>query len=88
MSESKRAVAVKYVPTEPAPKVIAKGEGFLAERIIEKSKENKVPVIEDAKLARELMGVKLGDEIPTELYEVVAQVLVFVADLDDRIKER
>ena len=79
---NQRAVALKYNPNDPAPKVVAKGAGFVAERIIEKGKESDIPLYKDAKLAEELTSLNLGENIPPELYEVVAQVLIFISNLD------
>lgn len=81
----KQAIALEYSPEEDAPKVIATGRGALAERILEKAKEANVPVHEDAKLADTLSRLEIGDMIPPELYEVVAEILVFV-DAMDKIK--
>ncbi len=78
----KQAVALEYDPNEEAPKVIATGRGALAERIIEKAKEADVPVHRDDKLADTLSRLEIGDMIPPELYEVVAEILVFVDSMD------
>ncbi|MCR5670811.1 MAG: EscU/YscU/HrcU family type III secretion system export apparatus switch protein [Butyrivibrio sp.] len=84
----KTAVALGYDPGEDgAPKVIASGRGALAERIIEQAKENKIPVHEDSKLADTLSRLEIGEMIPPELYEVVAEILVFV-DAMDKIKAK
>lgn len=83
----KQAIALSYDPTEDAPKVIASGKGALAERIIEKAKEADVPVHRDDKLADTLSRLEIGDMIPPELYEVVAEILVFVDGMD-KIKEK
>jgi flagellar biosynthesis protein len=85
--EEKTAVAVEYVPGEAAPKILATGKGQVAERIIETAKENDVPLYKDNKLADTLSRLKIGDMIPPELYEVVAQILVFVDDMD-RLKAK
>ena len=77
-----KAVAVKYNPEEYAPKVVAKGAGVVAEKILEKGQETDVAVYQDAQLVEELTKIDLGEHIPPELYEVVAQVLVFISDLD------
>lgn len=74
----KQAVAIEYDPTDMAPKIVATGKGKVAEKIIEKAKESDVPVHEDAKLAGTLSKLDIGDYIPPELYEVVAEILVFV----------
>lgn len=78
----KQAIALEYDPSENAPKVIASGRGVLAERIIEKAKESDVPVHRDDKLADTLSRLEIGDMIPPELYEVVAEILVFVDSMD------
>jgi flagellar biosynthesis protein len=84
----KTAVALAYDPNEDgAPKVIASGKGALAEKIIEQAKENKIPVHEDDKLAQTLSKLEIGEMIPPELYEVVAEILVFV-DAMDKIKAK
>lgn len=78
----KQAIALEYNPDEEAPKVIATGRGALAERIIEKAKEANVPLHQDNKLAETLSRLEIGDVIPPELYEVVAEILVFVDSMD------
>lgn len=83
----KTAVALSYEPNEDAPKVIASGRGYLADKIIEKAKETDIPIHKDEKLAGTLSKLEIGDVIPPELYEVVAEILVFV-DKADRIKSK
>lgn len=78
----KQAIALEYDPADDAPRVIASGRGILAEKIIEKAKENEVPVHRDDKLADTLSRLEIGDMIPPELYEVVAEILVFVDSMD------
>ena len=78
----KTAVAISYEPGEAAPKILATGKGKVAEKIIETAKENKVPTNKDNKLASTLSKLQIGDMIPPELYEVVAEILVFVDDMD------
>ena len=74
----KTAVAVAYEPGDKAPKILASGRGEVAEKIIAKAKENDVPFYKDNKLAETLSKLEIGDAIPPELYEVVAEILVFV----------
>lgn len=81
----KQAIALSYDPAEDAPKVIASGKGVLADKIIEKAKENAIPVHRDDKLAQTLSKLEIGEMIPPELYEVVAEILVFV-DAMDKLK--
>lgn len=85
----KKASALSYTPGEnTAPKVIATGKGDIADKIIEKAKEANIPVYEDQHLAEALSHISLGSEIPTELYEVVAEVLAFISRLDQSYGER
>jgi flagellar biosynthesis protein len=79
------AVAIAYEPQEEAPKVIASGKGYLADKIVERAKEAEIPVHKDSKLADTLSKLEIGEMIPPELYDVVAEILVFV-DKMDRIK--
>ena len=83
----KQAIALEYDPFEDAPRVIASGRGVLAERIIERAKESKIPVHQDDKLANTLSRLDIGEMIPPQLYEVVAEILVFV-DAMDKIKQK
>ncbi len=84
----KTAVALAYDPSEDgAPKVIASGRGILAEKIIEQAKDNKIPVHQDDKLADTLSKLEIGEMIPPELYEVVAEILIFV-DAMDKIRAK
>lgn len=81
------AVALEYDPSDEAPKIIATGKGILAEKIIEKAKESNVPIHQDSKLAGTLSKLEIGDMIPPELYEAVAEVLIFV-DAMEKIKSK
>lgn len=83
----KQAIALEYDPSDEAPRVVASGKGILAERIIERAQESDVPVHRDDKLADTLSRLDIGDMIPPELYDVVAEILVFV-DSMDKIKEK
>ena len=78
----KTAVALSYEVGDQAPKVVASGRGKIAEKIIEKAKESNVAVHEDSKLADTLSNLEIGEMIPPELYEVVAEILVFVDDME------
>ena len=80
--KEKTAVAIAYNPGEAAPKIIATGKGYLAEKIIEKAKEENNPFYRDNKLAKTLSKLEIGDMIPPELYDVVAEILVFVDDME------
>ena len=80
-----RAVALRYDPdTDIAPKMLAKGAGVVAEKIIEGAAEHDIAVHQDAALVEDLTRMDIGEHIPPELYDVVAQILVFISDLDRR----
>lgn len=78
----KAAIALQYDPDDAAPKILATGKGHVAEKIIDEAKEHDVPLYQDDKLADTLSKLEVGDAIPPELYEVVAQILVFVDGMD------
>lgn len=78
----KKAVAIKYNIDDVAPRVIAKGKGYVAEKIINKAKDENIPVYEDEKVAEKLFDLELQEYIPEDLYEVIAQILIFVGYLD------
>lgn len=61
-----------------APKVTAKGRGAVAERLITMARENQIPVVEDKMLVEMLDQLNVNQEIPGELYQVVAEILVAV----------
>jgi len=75
---NKTAVALSYEAGDQAPKILATGKGYVAEKIIETAKEVNVPIHKDEKLAATLSKLEIGDYIPKELYGVVAEILVFV----------
>ncbi len=77
-----KAVAISYKPGDVAPSVIAKGEGFVAEKIMNVGEEEHIPIIKDKKLVEELTKIDLGDNIPPELYQVVAEILIFISNMD------
>ena len=85
--KEKTAVAIAYEPGDVAPKILASGKGEVAERIIETAQENDVPFYQDHKLAETLSKLEIGDAIPPELYDVVAEILVFVDDME-RLKAK
>lgn len=85
----KHATALQYSPeTDIAPKVIATGKGIVAEKIIEKAKEADVPVYQNTNLAQTLSALGIGDQIPPEIYEVVAEILIFIGSVDKSYGER
>lgn len=76
------AVALAYHEGDHSPKVVAKGSGQLAERIIDRAKESGIFVHESPELVRLLMQVDLDSHIPAQLYRAVAEVLSFVYYLE------
>jgi flagellar biosynthesis protein len=83
IKKPKEVAAIKYSPEEDAaPKIVALGKGEIGEKIIKKAEENAVPVVENPNLAHVLNTLSVGEEIPSELYEVVAEILIFVGNMD------
>ncbi len=78
----RRAVALQYGADDTAPVVVASGMGYLAERIVDVAQENGVPVYEDDSLATILSQLKLGEEIPQELYQAVVEIYVYFLNFD------
>ncbi|MGD9365278.1 MAG: flagellar biosynthesis protein FlhB [Desulfobacteraceae bacterium] len=73
------AVALKFERDMPAPQVVAKGAGLVAERIKAIANENDIPIIEQKPLARALFkSVEIDQYIPAELYHAVAELLAYV----------
>lgn len=81
-SAKKTAVALSYEKGNRAPVVVASGEGYLAEKIVATAKDAKVPVYKDVKLAKSLSNIEIGEAIPPELYGAVAEILLYVTDLE------
>lgn len=80
------AVALKYQSGMSAPTVIAKGQDLIAKRIREIALENRVAIVENKLLARSLYAtVDIGDQVPPELYQAVAEVLAYVFRLKKRL---
>jgi flagellar biosynthesis protein len=84
----KKAVALKYAPGQSnAPVLVAKGKGHVAESIMNKAREHGIPIQEDASLVEVLSKLDIEQEIPPELYQLVAEVLSFIYRSDQRVKE-
>ncbi|PKM76642.1 MAG: flagellar biosynthesis protein FlhB [Firmicutes bacterium HGW-Firmicutes-15] len=82
---NQKAVALRYQrDKDDVPVVVAKGRGLLAERIREVAAESGVPVKEDKELADYLMALDLYEEIPPELYAVVAEILSHIYSMDKK----
>ena len=80
--QNKKAVALKYNEKYNAPIVNAKGRGYVAQNMLEKAKEEGITTYFDEDLLSSLMTLSIGDEIPYELYDIVAKVLQYVEDID------
>jgi flagellar biosynthesis protein len=77
------AVALQYnAATDNAPRVVAKGRGLMAEKIIALAREQGIPMREDPDLVQMLTQLDLDREIPPSLYKVVAELLAFVYRLN------
>ncbi len=80
------AVALRYVPERQlAPDVVGTGRGDTAQRILELAHEHGIPVRQDQDLVTLLAALDVGEEIPTELYEVVAEVLSYLYRLNESL---
>ncbi len=85
----KEVAALKYDPaTDDVPTIVAIGHGHTAEKILERAQEHDIPVVQDAGLAQLLSKLSVGDEIPPEVYKVVAQILLFVSGMDTSYGEK
>jgi len=85
MEKSPKAVALKYdQKKDKAPRVIAKGRGEIAKKIIEVAQAHQVPLYEDKNLIQILEALDLETEIPSELYRAVAEVLAFIYKLNGK----
>ncbi len=84
----KLAVALKYKFKEDvAPMVLATGQGRLAEAILAKARESDVPVHENGPLAEALSQVETGHAVPEELFELVAQVMAMIYNIDAKLNK-
>jgi len=87
MDKKKKAAALKYdMEKDSAPKVVAKGRGVVAQKIVEAARKSGVPVVENSELAALLEGVDLDETIPVELYKAVAEILSFLYKTDDEYR--
>ncbi len=75
----KKVVALKYTENgTSAPKVVAKGKGIVAQKIIQKAEEFDIPIFQNRALAESLLGLDLDEQIPPNLYKAVAEVFVWL----------
>lgn len=88
MKNQKKAIALNYDDKYEAPIVTAAGMGYVADKIIEKAKENDVPIVVNEEMANLLNNVEVGDSIPEELYGAVAEIIAFVMSVDKKLDRR
>ena len=80
-----KAVALKYKAYEDnAPKIIAKGKGEIAKKIIEKAKKYDVPMFQNEEIANMLLDVEVGEEVPAKMYNAVVEVFVWLYKLEEK----
>lgn len=73
------AVALQYdEENDPAPAVVAKGEGLIAQKILEVAQQHNIPIRQNEGLANALGRLNLGDYIPEQLFPAVAEILAFL----------
>jgi flagellar biosynthesis protein len=84
--DRKKAAALKYTPGQDrAPRLVASGRGWLAEKIIETAREHNIPLKEDPPLVEILSTLDLYQEIPPDLYKAVAEILVFIYKMNNTL---
>lgn len=84
MSEHSAAVALHY-DGEKAPMVLASGRAELAEEILAIAREHEIPIYENPDLVALLTNLSLGEEIPPELYQIIAEIIAFAFYLQDKV---
>lgn len=80
-----KAVAIKYNKELPAPFITAKGDGFIAHKLLEIAEENNIPIVKDDILSETLFIMEPGEYIPEEVFDIVAEILVFIKETQDLI---
>ncbi len=82
-TEKKQAVALSYHPNlDSAPRVLAKGKGYVADELIKQALEHNIPIQEDPSLVSLLSQLEINEAIPEQLYEVVAEIFAFIYRVD------
>ena len=85
---SEMAVALQYGAGDTAPVVVASGMGYMAEKIVETAADAGVPIYEDNSLATALAQLKLGQEIPEELYQAIVEIYLYFLNFDPNEREQ
>ncbi len=82
-------MALKYDrESMPAPRVVAKGRGLVADRLIDLARKNGIPIVEDKLLVDVLDSLNVNQDIPGELYQVIAEILVAVYRAESAKKDK
>lgn len=84
----KKAVALQYDVGDGAPVIVASGMGYMAEKIVEVAADSGVPIYEDNSLATILTQLKLGQEVPEELYKAIVEIYVYFLHFDPAAAEK
>lgn len=85
MEKKQKAVCLKYPENAVAPFIAAKGQGFVAEKMLEIARQNKIPVVENENLANVLSVENIGQLIPESLYEAVANIFAFISSTERKM---
>ena len=80
-----KAVAIQYNKELPAPFITARGKGFLADRLMKIAEEHSIPVVKNDLLSETLYIMEPGEYIPDEVFEIVAEILVFIKETQDLV---
>ncbi|MCO7126008.1 EscU/YscU/HrcU family type III secretion system export apparatus switch protein [Sporolactobacillus shoreicorticis] len=85
----KKAVALTYINgSDQAPHVSAKGEGEIAQRIIDQARKHDIPIQQDPALVSMLGKLDLNQMIPQELYQTVAEIFAFIYTIDEQAEKK
>jgi flagellar biosynthesis protein len=87
VKERKTAAALKYDNNYNVPIVTAIGFGQIAERIVKEAKKNDVHIVENKELMKNLSKVPIGQSIPEELYEPIAEIIAYIYKIDEKAKK-
>lgn len=79
------AAVVQYDSANQVPVVVAHGKGIVAQKIIELAEKNHVPIQQDSTLVSNLIDMDLGENIPPQLYAVMAEIFLMLEDLEENI---
>ena len=89
LRKKQKAIALRYQPEfDSAPKILAGGDGEIANRIVELARQHDVPIYEQPDVVEALAKLEVGTEVPPEFYQIVAEVLAFVYSIDRKWESR